>query len=112
MKRLFTYSASLTLLLAVSPSYGEYWEEHPSVEAVMTEQGMGGTNPVGLNPGMVENDRRMQLERGLYQEFDIESLPPTAAGSPETDASVRPASMDWDAVEDTRRMQLERGFYH
>ncbi|MBZ2167410.1 hypothetical protein [Marinobacter sp. F4216] len=111
MTRLFTYSASLALLLAVSPSYGEYWEELAPEDSPMNEERMGTTNPVSFNPKGVENDRRIQLERGLYDEFDFESLPPTAAGSPDTDDSSMSTDMDWHLIEGNRRMQLERGLY-
>lgn len=108
MKHTLMYSASLSLLLAVSPSYGDQWERQLNYDGVA--QNVSGTErTVSHDWSEVEADRRMQLERGADQEsgFDIESLPPTAAGAQET----RDRDVDWSEVEINRREQLERSAY-
>lgn len=109
MKHTLIYSASLSLLLAVSPSYGDQWERQLNYEEVA--QNISGTaSTVSYDWSEVEADRRMELERGAYQEtgFDIiESLPPTAAGPQES----RGMGADWFEVEMNRREQLERGTF-
>ncbi|MGM0766705.1 MAG: hypothetical protein ACQEV6_01635 [Pseudomonadota bacterium] len=108
MKHTLMYSASLSLLLAVSPSYGDQWERQLNYEEVA--QNVSGTeSSVSHDWSDVQADRRMQLERGANQEtaFDIESLPPTAAGPQES----RDRNVDWLEVEMNRRRQLERGTF-
>ncbi|WP_417532384.1 hypothetical protein [Marinobacter lipolyticus] len=108
MKHTFIYSASLSLLLAVSPSYGDQWERQLNYEGAA--QSLSGTaRTVRYDWSEVRTNRRMQLERGTYPEtdFDINRLPPTAAGPQET----RDMGVDWLEVEINRRKQLERGTY-
>ena len=108
MKHTLMYSASLSLLLAVSPSYGDQWERQLNYEE--GAQNLSGIeNFGGYDWAEVQADRRMQLERGKAQEsaFDIESLPPTAAG-PRTRSNM---DVDWLEVEMNRRRQLERGTF-
>lgn len=108
MKHTLIYSASLSLLLAASPSYGDQWERQLNYEGVA--QSISGTaSTVSHDWSEVEENRRMQLERGAYEatDFDIESLPPTAAGPQESSDM----GVDWLEVEINRRKQLERGTY-
>lgn len=100
MKHALMYSASLSLLLAVSPSYGDQWERQMNYDGVARSVS-GSESTVRHDWSEVEADRRMQLERGADQEsgFDIESLPPTAAGPQET----RDRDVDWSEVEINRR---------
>ncbi|EON93670.1 hypothetical protein MARLIPOL_03155 [Marinobacter lipolyticus SM19] len=108
MKHTFIYSASLSLLLAVSPSYGDQWERQLNYEGAA--QSLSGTaSTVRYDWSEVTANRRMQLERGTYQEtaFDINNLPPTAAGPQESSDM----DVDWLEVEINRRKQLERGTY-
>jgi len=108
MKHTFIYSASLSLLLAVSPSYGDQWERQLNYEGAA--QSLSGTaSTVRYDWSEVEADRRTELERGADPEtdFDINRLPPTAAGPQETSDM----GVDWLEVEINRRRQLERGTY-
>ncbi|WP_213477937.1 hypothetical protein [Marinobacter lipolyticus] len=108
MKHTLMYSASLSLLLAVSPSYGDQWERQLSYQG--GAQNVAGIESFGgYDWSEVQADRRMQLERGTFQEsaFDIESLPPTAAG-PRKSSDM---DVDWLEVEMNRRRQLERGTF-
>ncbi|MDV3502763.1 MAG: hypothetical protein ACPHQ9_03065 [Marinobacter sp.] len=108
MKHTLMYSASLSLLLAVSPSYGDQWERQLGYDGVA--RNVSSTESIVRHDwSEVEADRRTQLERGADQEsaFDIDSLPPTAAGPQET----RDRYVDWLEVEINRREQLERSAY-
>lgn len=108
MKHALMYSTSLSLLLAVSPAYGDQWERQLNYDGVA--RNVSSTeSTVSHDWSEVETDRRVQLERGADQEsgFDIESLPPTAAGLQET----RDRDVDWLEVEINRRERLERSAY-
>lgn len=106
MRYIFVYPASLLLLLTVSPSYGAEWERHLDAE-VMTQSASFTTSNdwSGLH-----ESRQRQLERGVYHGsgFDIESLPPPAAGPKVTKSGM---SDDWSLIQTNRRRQLERGMH-
>lgn len=109
MKHRFIYPASLSLLLAVSPAFGDGWERHMGYRA-MAQDAPAVTGRMGHNWHAVELNRRRQLGRGMdrdfdrEQGFDIESLPPTAAGP----GSMRRMGHDWEAVRAHRSMHFER----
>lgn len=87
MKQVRFVFGTLAFLLFVSPSYGENWEYR-----VEMQEGMG--REAQMNSGMeshrstyeVQQNRRMQLERGTVQSIEeIENLPASAAGRPGDD---------------------------
>lgn len=104
MKSTFVYPVFLSLLLAVSPSYGSEWERQLNEGAVAQSASVTMSN----DWSELHANRRRQLERGFYQEkgVDIESLPPPAAGPR---VSYSGMSRDWRKTEANRREQLERG---
>ncbi|WP_029652618.1 hypothetical protein [Marinobacter daepoensis] len=108
MKQSLIYPATLSLLLAVSPSYGDQWERQLDAQAMAHSESMvsGG---VRHDWSEIQTNRLQQLERGAYPEpdVDINNLPPTAAG-PQGDHGMK---KDWGKVEANRRMKLERGMY-
>lgn len=104
MRYIFIYPASLLLLLTVSPSYGALWEQQLNAEAVTQSASVTTSN----DWSELHDSRQRQLERGVYQVrgFDIESLPPPAAGAKVSNSGM---SDDWSLVQTNRRRQLERG---
>ncbi|WP_152205063.1 hypothetical protein [Marinobacter changyiensis] len=106
MKSTFVYPVFLSLLLTASPSYGSEWERHLNEGAVAQDASVTMSN----DWSELHANRLRQLERGFYQGkgFDIESLPPQAAGPR---VSYSGMSRDWRKIEANRRGQLERSMH-
>lgn len=106
MKSTFVYPVFLSLLLAVSPSYGSEWERQLNANAVAH----GASVTMDRDWSELQTNRRRQMEHGYYREkgFDIESLPPPAAGPRVSKSGM---SRDWRETQSNRRRQLEHGMY-